>query len=65
MEDNRKDKKDTVTSSCHCPYCEDPICPDNEEGSSPCKVTLLFCSKCGEVLEKEADRCPKCGLDVK
>jgi hypothetical protein len=65
VEDNKKDKKEIEKSSCHCPYCDDPICPENGEGSSPCSVSLRFCSKCGAVLEKDAERCPKCGLEVK
>ena len=53
-----KDKK--TEAKCKCPYCDIPV-------SSPsplcggCGTRLRFCSDCGCVIPRTAERCPECG----
>ena len=46
---------------CVCPYCEEELALSAPPYCSPCNVTLLYCAKCGIVVEREAKVCPQCG----
>lgn len=57
-------KNEKTKKRCQCPYC------DITESESPpfCEGTeanLKFCSKCGSVIKRDAQKCPECGADLK
>lgn len=52
--DKRRDAK-----ACQCPFCDSPM----EEAFPFCKAcgrTLRRCPKCGQALEVNEVKCPKC-----
>jgi len=53
--DNRKSK----TGLCKCPYCDQPLAPD--DFCIPCGVEVTYCRQCGLPLPRDADECPECG----
>jgi len=53
-------KNEAHETECRCPYCEAPIKAE-PPFCQPCNVELAFCSACGQVIPKHAERCPQCG----
>lgn len=49
--------------SCSCPYCDIPVKPTSSPFCKGCGAKLRFCSKCGCVIPKDAQKCPKCGAE--
>ncbi len=56
-----EDKKEI---KCKCPYCDASI----EEKESPicqvCKIRIIRCVECGNLVSSNIEKCPKCGAQV-
>ena len=44
-----------------CPYCDGEIQAAKLPICTPCDVTLLYCTVCDTVVERDAEVCPQCG----
>ena len=48
-----------------CPYCEGQIMDAKLPYCKPCDVMLLYCTRCGIAVKREANACPQCGGELK
>jgi len=47
-----------------CPFCEGEVSAADLPFCQACGVKLLFCPKCGEVVARDATKCPHCGAEL-
>ena len=57
---DEKDKERT-----RCPYCDVEIMKASFPFCQSCKVTVVYCPKCRQIVERDSRVCPHCGTAIK
>ncbi len=48
-----------------CPYCDEEIAMTSFPYCDSCKVTIFYCPRCRQPVERDKRVCPHCGADIR
>jgi uncharacterized OB-fold protein len=60
-----KDKPETEKKVRTCPFCDEEIAEATFPYCEACKLTVLYCPKCGLAVPRNREKCPHCGASMK
>jgi len=60
----KTEKNTAVKKEVHCPYCDEEIQDAKLPWCQACGVTITYCSKCGQPMQKDVKVCPHCGAKL-
>jgi uncharacterized OB-fold protein len=60
-----KDKPETEKKVHTCPFCDEEIAEATFPYCEACKLTVLYCPKCGLAVPRNREKCPHCGASMK